>query len=123
MLPYEERIRDALALCRDHVNRTGSANTAIESYMTGYLLVHTYAVLEQQAKELVADRLARIADIHGRSFSVSSWERVWRGLSVSELSGFLNRFSGACEAVFTSRVMKNNVHVAYGNILENRHLM
>jgi hypothetical protein len=119
---YEERVRVAVETCRVHLDRTNSRNTEIEAYLTAFLLVYTYANLEEAARDLASARARRISDPPARAFATSAWPAVWRGLKVSELGEFLQRLGPSRREGFLAKAMAEGNHVAYGNVLANRHL-
>jgi hypothetical protein len=122
MSTHQDRVRDALDLCKKHLDATRTRNTEIEAYLTAFLLVYTYANLEAAAKECIQVRSGHITDPRAQAFVAASWEELWRGLKVTELGKFIGRYDEDCRDRFIKGVTSDDRHVAYSNLLENRHL-
>src|SRR5262249_52136262 len=97
-----ERIDNALEVCKKHLDATGSRNTEVEIYLTGYVLVVACSEFEQRFEALVSKRCVRHPDAWLIAFMAHATDKLIRSPGISELSGFLGRFDAQCKEDFKS---------------------
>ena len=112
----------AIEVCEAHLNATGTAGTEVEAFLTRYLAVLTYAVFEDEFREIIEARAAAITDQHGAFYVRASRDNVFRGLKIGELGKYLGKFNPECQQAFQTAVHNTPAHVSYDNILNGRHI-
>lgn len=115
------RLDNAVAVCKKHLEDTGTQNTEIESYLVGYLLISISSEFECIIEAMVNQRAARAGDGHLSSFVRAAADRIIRSVKIDELSGLLNHFDPSCKKQFIDDPQKQAKQVGYGNIVLNRH--
>ncbi len=115
------RIDQAMATCKTHLDATGSRNTEIESMLVGYLLAIIYAEFEKKLKKLVAHRASRTKDAEIISFCSAVTKYVLRSINIGDIKGALAHFAPSYKDAFKDAVEGMPIHAAYDNIVLNRH--
>lgn len=115
------RIEEALEKCRDHLTKTNSFNTEIESYLTQYLLVLICATLEKEIKSIVIQRARNSNDTHLESFCRSCVSQLFRSIKTNQISGLLGRFGDDYKTAFSNKVNGTRAETFFNNIVSNRH--
>jgi len=115
-----DRTSRALALCRNHLETTASSGTEIESFIVGYALTAMHAEFEKAVKNAIRERCEVVADPHLRNFTSQAADRLVRSIRISELSGILGYFDGACKRTFQDSLHQSKSESFYNNIQTNR---
>lgn len=115
------RVENALELCANHLDHTGTRNTPVEAVLVGYLLTITYAEYERAVRQLVSERGDLHGDHHLSAFMSWASERLIRSIAIGEIARVLGRFDDACLAAFKFSVHDTPIQVAFDNIVNNRH--
>jgi len=116
------RIDQAIEVCQAHLEDSGATGTAIEAYLTRYLLVLICAAFEEEIESLIIERAARSGDAGLESFVRSAIGQIFRSLKTSEIAGLLNRFGVHCKDHFRQELSNNErAETFFNNIITNRH--
>ena len=114
-------VRDAIALCSSHLASTGTVGTEIESFLTQYLLMASYAAFEDEVRGAIDERASMIADDEAANYVRLTLSNVKRGLKIAELAGLIGRFSETAKEGFSSAVVNTEAQRAWDSILNDRH--
>ena len=114
-------IDQAIQTCKDHLDKTGSRGTQIESYLTQYLLVLISAAFEEKVEEILLKRADKITDVQVKSFFKNCVHRIFRSAKSSELAGMLGYFDRSVQATFGKAVNGTREESSYNSIIVNRH--
>lgn len=112
----------ALEVCEQHLARTGTVGTEIESFLTRHVLVLICATFEKEIEKIVLERAANANDPALGSFLRHAVHALFRSLLCSEIAGSLNRFGPDYKARFQERVNGTPAEIAWNNIVQNRHV-
>jgi hypothetical protein len=112
---------NAIAVCKDHLDRTGARGTEIESYLVGYLLVSICSEYEIRLRRILEVRATKVADRHVCSFVTHALGKIVRSIKVSEIAGTLGGFGLDYKKGFHDIIDGTTAHTAYDNIMTNRH--
>lgn len=115
------RIDQAIEKCQQVLSQTGVAGIEVESFLTNYLLILVYATFEEEIKEIVVKRAAKICDPPIESFINSAFKVVFRSMLTSELAKLLACFGPKYSARFKSRVTGTRAETFFNNIVTDRH--
>jgi len=119
------RIDLAIEVCKAHLDASKAFGTAIESYLTQYLLVLICATFEEKIESLIIQRAGRSGDPELESFVQGAVDKIFRSPKTSNISGLLRCFSTDCKDAF-DKEMKSNQQAGqeatfFNNIIANRH--
>jgi hypothetical protein len=117
------RIDQAIEKCQQHLTQTGVAGIEVEAFLTNHLLILIYAAFEEEIKEIVIKRAAKICDPPLESFIKSAFKVVFRSMLTSELAKLLACFGPEYSARFKSRVSGTRTETFFNNIVTDRHLV
>jgi hypothetical protein len=115
------RLDNAMAVCKAHLDATGTRGTEIEHYLVGYLVVIICAEFDARFKKIVETRAGRTGDAHLKNFVVHACGKIVRGNKVSELTSHLGGFGGTCKTDFHAAIAGTTSQGSYDNIMTNRH--
>ncbi|MCY3925808.1 MAG: hypothetical protein OXG52_09955 [bacterium] len=115
-----DRASRALDLCTDHLADTATAGTEIESFIVGYALTVVHAEFEKAVKNAIRERCRVVTDPHLRNFTSQAADRLVRSIKITELSGILGYFDGACKSTFQDSLRQSKSASFYNNIETNR---
>lgn len=110
----------AIAVCEEHLTRTNSQNTEIESYLVKYLLVVICSEFEEMVVRTVEARAGNLQDAEMFTFVRSATAQLFRSLRISELAGLLGRFAPAIKEGFATSVNNTSAHAAFDTLVNNR---
>jgi hypothetical protein len=116
-----KRLDDAMATCKKHLDSTGARGTEIESFLVSHLLVAAVADYEEKLEAMMAKRAERTADGHLHSFVKAACNKMARAPSLSKIAGLLGSFGQDYKAAFSTVITNTPAHIAYDNIVTNRH--
>ena len=106
--------------CEDHLDRTGTKGTEIESYFVQFLLTRICAEYESRIAILVHKRCSRTRDIHIKKFNQRGAQDATRNFDIGGLKGILGRFGEDYKTAFNDLVFNKRPHTAWDNIYNNR---
>jgi len=112
-------VQHAIETCKRHLDKTGARNSEIEAYLTRYLLVLIVAVYEEEFERLIAERAEKTNDKPLAAFVRSATHKLLRSMKLSELKGYLGRFS-ATHADEFSRNSAERSRLAFDVIVQSR---
>lgn len=115
------RIDNALATCKTHLDATSARGTEIESYLVSCLLVVIAAEYEMRLKCMIAKRAERVNDRHVHQYVTGQVGKSVRVPRIEQINGLLGAFGSDYKELFTAAVCNSQAHVAYDNIVTNRH--
>ena len=115
------RVDQALEVCEQHLVRTGTLGTEIESFLTRHVLVLMCASFEEEIEKIVLERAANANDPALESFVRSALDVLFRSAKCGEIAGLLNRFGSNYKARFQECVNGTLAEIAWNNIVHNRH--
>ena len=116
------RIDNAISVCSQHLDDTGSRNTEVESFLVQYLLVIITSEYDLRLKRLVEIRVSKSEDEQILAFATYACGRIVRGIKISEIRGnILRPFGAKCDQTFEDEVINTEEHIAYDSIIANRH--
>lgn len=115
-------IDSAMEECREHLSTSGAFGTAIEAFLTQYMLTLMCAHFEIHIEGLLRKRAAASQDAALESLVVSSVSAIFRSCKTSEIAGLLNRFGSDYKDQF-QRLMEESPQAVtrFNNIITNRH--
>jgi hypothetical protein len=117
------KVEVAIQLCKDHLEKTGSKGTEIESILTKYLLVYICGSYETEIKKMITQRAGKTGDKEIESF-VGNTIKTFRSLKIEDIRGsLLGRFCDNYKATFDSKVLGTESETRFSNIVLNRHLL
>jgi len=115
------RVEFVLELCREHLDKTGTRNTPIDSILAAYACAVIYAAFEQRIGHLILERATvETEDPETHSFARVTVKRLIRSITVSELAGLASHFSSGCKERFRKKCTANG-NAAWDAIVSNRH--
>jgi len=115
-------LRTAAALedCEEHLRESGAFATAIESYLTQYVLIVFCAEIQSEIYEVMRRRAAMTSDAVLGNYAVQSSQRVLRSVKTNELSGFAKLFGQEVKERFQNALDDRDVSL-YNSAVVNRH--
>lgn len=115
------RVDYVLEFGRDHLDRTQSRNTEVDSIIAGYACSVIYAALEKEVVALVAERVSgHSSDEEIINYAKHAARKLIRSIKVSELAGVAGQFSNDCKVRFRHECDDASV-AAWNAIVSNRH--
>lgn len=122
-MQFRETAR-AIFDCEEHLAKTESFGTVVESYLVQHLLVLVCREYELALRELVVSRAAKVGDPELQAFTRSAAEQLIRSVRLNEVSGLLGRF-GVIHKQRLQEDMRHNpaVQASYDSIINNRNLV
>jgi hypothetical protein len=117
------QLENALTVCKNHLDNTGTRGTEIESYLVGFLLVNICSEFEIRLRKILEMRAAHPGDTYLSNFVVYASGRIIRSIKIGEIAGYLGGFGTDWKDNFHSAVKDKPPHVAYDNIMANRQLV
>src|SRR5271157_4489267 len=106
--------------CEEHLDKTATRNTEIESYFVQYLLIRICAEYEDRVTALVHRRCSRTTDAHLKSFAQQTAKYICKRFSIGDITKILERFGSDYRHNFHSQVMAGVAHLAWDSIYTNR---
>lgn len=114
-------VREALELCMSHLDSTSARGSEVESFLTQYLLIASYAAFEEEVESIIGSRSELIADGEAANYVRVTLANVKRGLKIGELAGLVGRFSETAKEQFNLAVVNTEAHAAWDSLLNDRH--
>ena len=105
--------------CEKHLKKSSAFGTAIESYLTQYILVVMCAEMQQEIYRFI-DRKASILPEDIRAFISVAGKKLFRSLKKEEIAGFLGNFGSAVRDSLNLSVDDRDVTI-YNNVVSGRH--
>jgi hypothetical protein len=115
------RIDHAIEKCQQFLTQTGAGGSEVEAFLTNYLLILIYATFEEEIKQIIITRAAKVCDPPLESFIHSAFKVVFRSMLTSELAKLLACFGPKYSARFKSRVSGTRAETFFNNIVTDRH--
>lgn len=115
------RIDEAIDVCQEHLDKTSSFGTEIESFITRYLLILICAAFEEEIEKIIINRANKATDPDLSSFVKSCLKQVFRSIKTSEIAGLLNRFGSSYKELFQQKINNSKAEAYFNNIVVNRH--
>ena len=107
--------------CQEHIQKTNSQGTPLESHLTKYLLIYICAEYEKEFRKIVQRKAVNNGDHELASFIVKRTDV--RSLKIKDLkNNILNLFNENHSASFQELLEKSDAVNKYHNIVENRNL-
>lgn len=103
------------------LDSTGARGTEVESFLTQYLLIASYAAFEEEVASIIGSRSERVADAEAANYVRVTLANVKRGLKIGELAGLVGRFSETAKEQFNLAVVNTESHAAWDSLLNDRH--
>lgn len=107
--------------CKSHLAATNSWATEVETFLVQYLIIRICAELEERIPLIFARRCSRGSDVQLTEFAVKTVHYVTKRFKVKDLGDVLKRFDIAYHAHFNDAVTRDNSHLAWDSIYNNRH--
>jgi hypothetical protein len=108
-----------LTVCREHLEKTTSKGTEVESFLTKYLLVYICGEYEKEIERIVVQRAEKTGDLELAAYLRETG--VGRGLKIKNLKeDLLARFSDKYVKAFEGKLKEKSITM-YSNIVVNRH--
>ncbi|MBI4559935.1 MAG: hypothetical protein HY706_20280 [Candidatus Hydrogenedentes bacterium] len=104
-----------------YAKKKEARNPEIESFLARYLLVLIYAEYEKRLGDLLNKRIQACKDEHIATFAKYARQRIFRGITIADLSEILGRLGRDYKEQFARRVRGSTVNTAYSAIVSNRH--
>ena len=114
-------VEHALETCATHLDATDARASEIEAFLTRYLLVLVVAVFEEECERLIAERAAQAKDEPLAAFVNSATHQLLRSTKLSELKGYLGRFSVSYRDAFEAAIGNDRARLALDAIVQSRH--
>ncbi len=121
-MTFLARTEAALDEVRQYVGDSGAAGTAIESFLTQYLLISLCSEVEEALRTIVRERAREAGDQQIAAFVEVGSQRLLRSVKQSEIAGFLRHFGNECSEQFKAAIGAGNI-TPYNNAVANRHLV
>ena len=113
-----QRIDSILEICQEHLESTGSFNTAIDNLLAYAVLVRIYAEFELMRETINEEKLSAIEDSFLAETFNSMVKNGYRGMLSSRLSEFFGAFGDDYRAAFDKKRKQNQrAETFYNNIM------
>ncbi len=106
--------------CEQHLDKTGTKGTEIESYFVQFLLTRICAEYETRLTILVHRRCSRTRDAHVKRFNQRGAKDACKNFDIGNLKGILGRFGDDYKTTFHDSIVNKPPHVSWDNIYNNR---
>jgi hypothetical protein len=117
------QLENALAVCKNYLDSTGTRGTEIESYLVGFLLVNICSEFEIRLRKIFEIRAGHPGDAYLCNFVIYASGRIIRSIKIGEIAGYLGGFGTDWKDSFHSAIKDKPPHVAYDNIMTKRQLV
>jgi hypothetical protein len=114
-------VREATELCISFLDSASARGSEVESFLTQYLLMASYAAFEEEIESMIGSRSALVADLEAANYVRVTLDNVKRGLKIGELAGLIGRFSETAKEQFSLAVVNTEAHAAWDSLLNDRH--
>jgi len=115
------RTKNALRECQEHLARTSTDGSIIESYLTQHILVVLSADMQQAIYELLDKKAQQVQQESIRLFVSAAGQALLRSVRKSAISGFVAKFGEAAKDIFDSNLLDKDQEITrYSNAIKNR---
>ena len=114
-------LRTQLSLdnCREHLDKTNSWDTEIESYLTQYVLVIMCSEIQQEIYKVLEYRASKTGDVALKNYAISTCKRVLRSIKKSEVTGFVGYFGETAKEYLNKNINDKDIAI-YDNAVSMR---
>jgi len=114
-------IEHDLMLCKEHLDKTKTTGTEVESFLTHFLLINICGKYEKEIKRIVSKRANKSGDVELTSFIEETFES-YKHLNLDDLRGkILRKFSDKYAVAFDKMIRGTVSELRYQSIVSNRH--
>lgn len=120
-MSLDMQTQSIISTFKEHLQRTNSYGSQIESFLTRLLLLEIVALYESEIRTILMQRAGKTADRYLLSFVKNSF-KSYRNLKTSDIRGkILAKFDKQFVDIF-NRGITDQEETAYNNLIINRNL-